>query len=350
MTLPTSREIELEALLRQRDQQLAELSDETTQLRQYLSTQPGPSTTDAITLPPTLASLLLPHIENESANRASPGSTTVTAALTQRARLLQEENDELYELLRFSETGKLKEEVRVLRRVVSRLEGALRESHQVISSLSTELNKSYDTFSTMSRQNNSVNNVKRHSQSPRTSYHQLSSGLAGNGHSSSKLPPTGPRAHKKPRMSDSQGSPPPRSNPPLPSHKSHNHSNSSSRTSEVKEYNPRPSENRGRANHPRMEVDEDHRGTTPSSDKDRVRVREKERDRGTRDRDRERDKDKERDGNKPRRNGHFAGRGGNAGGNSNGRRTERNSASNNNHLSGDRTLAERLGPSMNQSS
>jgi hypothetical protein len=83
-------------------------------------------------------------------------SGTVNTALTQRVRILQEENDELYEMLKSGETGKLKEEVRGLRRVVERLEGALRgmrlltpfilivphmqcvslESHQVISSLS----------------------------------------------------------------------------------------------------------------------------------------------------------------------------------------------------------------------
>lgn len=40
--------------------------------------------------------------------------------------MLQEENDELYELLRYNETGKLKEEVRGLRRLVQRLQGALR--------------------------------------------------------------------------------------------------------------------------------------------------------------------------------------------------------------------------------
>jgi len=50
----------------------------------------------------------------------------VNTALKQRARILQEENDELYELLKSGETGKLKEEVRGLRRVVVRLEGALR--------------------------------------------------------------------------------------------------------------------------------------------------------------------------------------------------------------------------------
>jgi hypothetical protein len=57
----------------------------------------------------------------------------VTTALTQRVRLLQEENDELYELLKFSETGKLKEEVRGLRRVVERVEGALRGTYALFS-------------------------------------------------------------------------------------------------------------------------------------------------------------------------------------------------------------------------
>ena len=144
MDLPTSREIDLETLLRERDAQVAELSvsychftnrqglsasdqDEVTRLRQYLSTQPGPSIADPVSLPPTLVSLLLPHIANNNNNNAnSSGSTTVTTALTQRTRLLQEENDELYELLKYGETGKLKEEVRGLRRVIERLEGALR--------------------------------------------------------------------------------------------------------------------------------------------------------------------------------------------------------------------------------
>lgn len=39
---------------------------------------------------------------------------------------MQEENDELYEMLKSGETGKLKEEVRGLRRVVDRLQGALK--------------------------------------------------------------------------------------------------------------------------------------------------------------------------------------------------------------------------------
>lgn len=50
----------------------------------------------------------------------------MTAALIQRTRTLQEENDELYDLLRVSETGRLKEEVHHLKRTVSRLEQALK--------------------------------------------------------------------------------------------------------------------------------------------------------------------------------------------------------------------------------
>lgn len=93
-----------------------------------MATEPGPSTSDPVTLPPALVSVLLPHLHAASATApgATSASNTVTAALTQRARLLQEENDELYDLLKQGETGKLKEEVRGLRRVVERLEGALR--------------------------------------------------------------------------------------------------------------------------------------------------------------------------------------------------------------------------------
>ena len=54
------------------------------------------------------------------------------AALTQRARLLQEENDELYELLKHGEIGLMKEEVHGLRRAVLRLESALRGKSQFL--------------------------------------------------------------------------------------------------------------------------------------------------------------------------------------------------------------------------
>jgi hypothetical protein len=129
-----------------------------TRLRQYLAVQNSSPTTDPVTLPPALVSILLPHINNALSSKgteATSSSSTVNTALTQWAHILQEENDELYELLKSGETGKLKEEVRGLRRVVERLEGALRgmcvlissipcvlmwyvlsESHQVIASLS----------------------------------------------------------------------------------------------------------------------------------------------------------------------------------------------------------------------
>ena len=151
MDLPTPRELELETLLRQRDAQLADLTvrptistavcpvltitriyarvslqDEVAHLRQYLPNQPAPVVTDPISLPPPLVSLLLPHINDRSDATAPSSSSTVTAALTQRVKVLQEENDELYEILKIGETGRLKEDVRSLRRVVQKLEGALR--------------------------------------------------------------------------------------------------------------------------------------------------------------------------------------------------------------------------------
>jgi len=117
------------------------LQDEIVWLRQYVAKQPGPSTTEPLTLPPAFVSVLLPHINNaaNSSNNSnsstniagastSGSSSTVTAALTQRVKLLQTENDELYDLLKHGETGKLKDEVRGLRRVVSKLEGALKGS------------------------------------------------------------------------------------------------------------------------------------------------------------------------------------------------------------------------------
>ncbi|THG97532.1 hypothetical protein EW145_g7599 [Phellinidium pouzarii] len=127
MDPPSLRELELETLLRERDSQVAELTDEVNQLRRYLSNQPAPSRSDPVSLPPALLSLLLPHIKSQPPSSAHGAtSSTMTAALMQRARVLQEENDELYELLRLSETGTLKEEVHCLKRVVSRLEQALK--------------------------------------------------------------------------------------------------------------------------------------------------------------------------------------------------------------------------------
>ena len=96
-------------------------------MRKYLANQPAPSRSDPVSLPPTLLAILQPHISGKTAeNGQGTTSSTMTAALMQRARTLQEENDELYELLRISETGKLKEEVHHLKKSVTRLERALK--------------------------------------------------------------------------------------------------------------------------------------------------------------------------------------------------------------------------------
>ncbi|TFK43418.1 hypothetical protein BDQ12DRAFT_674945 [Crucibulum laeve] len=360
MELPSSRELELESLLRERDSQLTELTDEVTRLRQYLSVQAGPSTSDPVSLPPALVSVLLPHLNGSSsrANGAS-SSNTVTAALTQRAKALQEENDELYELLKHGETGKLKEEVRGLRRIVEKLEGALRESHQVIGTLSKELDTTFEALASSSRQVNTGSSTKSHSHSPRNQYHQTSySSSAGN--SQSKLPPTGPRAHKKPRLSESTASPPPRNSGPPHKSQNHNHSHSNhfSRSGDSRDSTRHGAERK--TNHStKMEVDEDQRArpTSPSVDRNRERGRDHERDtdqRSTKGRERSvRDKERDRDGNKfssSHRNGNGNGNGafsapirGAAG--APGRRSDRDRSSNgSNHLHGtDRTLAERMG-------
>ena len=99
-----------------------------TTLRRFLAKQPAPSTSEPVTLPPPLLSLLLPYMADPLAAELSgsnSSSNSVMVALTQRAKLLQEENDELSELFKHSETGRLKEEVRGLRRALKRMEGAL---------------------------------------------------------------------------------------------------------------------------------------------------------------------------------------------------------------------------------
>ena len=104
----------------------ASAQDEVAHLRQYLSNQASSPTADPLSLPPSLVALLLPHIKDTSSAATGSSSNSTTAALTQRVKSLQEENDELYELLRTGETGRLKEDVRSLRRLVQKLEGALR--------------------------------------------------------------------------------------------------------------------------------------------------------------------------------------------------------------------------------
>ncbi|KAM6495779.1 hypothetical protein JOM56_008485 [Amanita muscaria] len=313
MDLPSTRELELEALLRLRDAQLSQLTDEVTHLRHFLPSQADPPTSEVVSLPPSFASLLLPHIISPSSD-LTPGSGTVTAALSQRAQLLQEENDELYEVLKHGETGKLKEEVRGLRRVVERLETALRQSHQVIETLSAELEKSYSTYLVSVRQTANTASNKADSHSPRNSYHPLPrSTQSGNGSHGGKPPPTGPRAHKKPRLSEPRAATPTRS------------------SASAREYTSRhESHHRAKNQHPKMDVDNNEPKRTSSPPRERMRGRDRERGH------KERDRDRDREGRNSRRNGNFSttGRGG-------GRRTDRNAGPTS--LSGDRTLAERLG-------
>ncbi len=78
------------------------LQDEITVLRQYLVKQLGPLTTEFIKLPPALLSVLIPHINTVAGATVGSSSSTsmVTAALMQRTHVLQEENEELYKLLK----------------------------------------------------------------------------------------------------------------------------------------------------------------------------------------------------------------------------------------------------------
>lgn len=360
MDLPSTRELELETLLREKDAQLAEVAEEITALRQYLSKQPGPSTTDAVTLPPTLLSVLLPHI-NKAAGSTASTSSTVTAALTQRARLLQEENDELYELLKSSETGKLKDEVRGLRRTVVKLQGALEESHLTIKSLSTELDKTYETLMSSSRQIGRTNKPNSHSHSPQDLYHSVPhADMMGNGSTTLKPPPTEPRAHKRPRLSDAHASPPRRLPPSLPQKpQGHHHPNLPLRA-DVRDQGRQSVDNRGKPSHVKMDVDGDGRAPSPANrNRERektTRDRERGRERGVKEKERIRDggKDWDRDANKAssnRRNGHMSGPGRGGGGGSGVSSTpgrKGNDRSNNGHNSqvaehASRTLQERLG-------
>ena len=179
---------------------------------------------------------------------------------------------------------------------------------------------------------NAVANSKSYSKSPRTPYHPMPpSHPTDNG---TKLPPTGPRAHKKPRLSEPQASPPVRTNMPLQHHKAHSHSHNASR--DAREYPPRRlPEGRGKSSQVKMEVEEDFRARPPSPLHERDR--EKGRHHGVPNRERERERNGHR--SQPhRRNGNFGG--GTVRGP--GRRTEHTPILNE-AMSGDRTLAERMG-------
>ena len=97
-------------------------------LRQRLSNKPAPPNTEPLTLPPAWLAFLSPLIQSASETHHGPTlhpSNSVTAALTQRVKLLQEENDELYNMVKHGQVGKLQEELASLRRVVGKLECAL---------------------------------------------------------------------------------------------------------------------------------------------------------------------------------------------------------------------------------
>ncbi|KAI9512208.1 hypothetical protein F5148DRAFT_1164818 [Russula earlei] len=260
MDLPSSRELELEALLRKKDSQLAELTDEANALRQHLSTQPSPSLTE-------------PFVRSSS---------------TTRAKLLQEENDELYELLKSSETGKLKEEVRSLRRVVNRLETALRGGTHMC--FRDELEKSYEIVIPPTRP---VNSSSRHAHQGPPHMQTASSGNPnGNGHGRgsgsgtvNKVPPTAPRAHKKPRLADTRGSPVTASNA-LPRVQTQTRGRSASHHMDSPDNSPLQSPDTRKAPSGKFE-------SAAEEEAERVRGRERERERG-RSRDRERGREAER--------------------------------------------------------
>lgn len=287
-------------------------------LRQYLSNQPAPVVTDPISLPPPLVSLLLPHINDRSDATSPSSSSTVTAALTQRVKVLQEENDELYEILKIGETGRLKEDVRSLRRVVQKLEGALRgasgarvpcpksdrkscnlrfsSSYHVliVSSRSPmylqishayvnrdELDKAQTTIVANGRTSSQATNPRTASQSPLSRVNRslpphMSQPTNG------KLPPTGPRAHKKPRLSETPSLPPTHSNQQTKNNRSQS---SSVRRQDSAERSPRVPDRKTK-----METDDDDRGHW-SPDRSRDYDRERDKDREP-DRDRERERDR----------------------------------------------------------
>ncbi|KZT41196.1 hypothetical protein SISSUDRAFT_374643 [Sistotremastrum suecicum HHB10207 ss-3] len=337
MNVPTSRELELETLCRQRDKQIHALKDEVNTLRQYLAKQPGPSTSEAFSLPPTWLSFLHPLIRSAAESQmpqpgsASASSKSVTTALIQRVKLLQDENDELYSMLRHGEVGKLHEELAALRKVVARLETALSESHNVINSLSTELNASYETIHAFgaARDHETEPSAspqrkpKREStsQSPAPSQYSLS-----------------PRAHKKPRLGGPEDAHSPSSK--VPSNRERSPRKETQRSTDGRHENHR-STNSASSNPTsgkvKMEVDDamPTRPRSPSRTHERTRPRDRERERDTgreRDRGRHNERDRTRDRghkNGVTRRGHHSGH------------TDSNSQDTNSGR--DRRLVERLG-------
>jgi hypothetical protein len=142
IALPSERELELETLLRQREKQISSLAvgdcpifsqhitdcralvaqDEISNLRRKLPGASDPEDDAAISIPAPVLALLAPLVTH------GPSTSTpapLSNAITQRLKLLQTENEELYELLRASELARQREEVVGLRRTIKHLEDQL---------------------------------------------------------------------------------------------------------------------------------------------------------------------------------------------------------------------------------
>ncbi|KAJ1309102.1 hypothetical protein OPQ81_004780 [Rhizoctonia solani] len=138
LALPSEREMELETLLRQREKQISALTDEISSLRRKLPGASDPDDDAAICIPAPVLALLAPLVTH-GPSTSTPGP--LHAAITQRLKLLQTENDELYELLRTSETARQREEVIGLQRTVKRLEDQLDSAEARIADLTSKLDQ-----------------------------------------------------------------------------------------------------------------------------------------------------------------------------------------------------------------
>ncbi|CAG7848372.1 SubName: Full=Uncharacterized protein {ECO:0000313/EMBL:CCA74979.1} [Serendipita indica DSM 11827] len=197
-TLPSLRELQLEELLRTRELQIQTLNNELLLAKKQLPalTPHGLVSEEAVSAAAMAA--LMPHLVNERNAINGIGSSELihpglVAALRQRATMLQEENDELYTVLRRAETGRLDEEVKGLRRLVDKLERALRESNEKVQYLSGEMAA---TTELLARDNLTPVHPRRQDREPTPSRGSRSP------HDASPKPhhqpPTGPRS-KKPR-------------------------------------------------------------------------------------------------------------------------------------------------------
>ena len=245
------------------------------------------------------------------------------------------------------------------------------QSAQVCSS--DELEKSYEIVIPPTRP---VNASSRHTHQVPSHMQVPTSGPNGNGHGSgggggalNKVPPTAPRAHKKPRLSEARASPATSSNA-LPRVQTQSSARSASHHMDSPEDSPlqspdtrkapsgkadtamdeEPERVRGREREPSRSRDREReserrsRHRSPAAprepreprDRERHRERDRDRDRG-RDRDRERDhpRERERDRDRTSRRGGGHGRKGRSGGGGGGGGYSGSDR--------DRTLAERMG-------